>query len=105
MGPFSAAPHHDVLLLVIQIAVLLLAARALGELAQRWGQPAVVGEILAGIALGPSGLSGALPLVGEWLLPHRQVQGYLLEVISLIGAMFLLLITGLETDLPLIRRH
>jgi K+:H+ antiporter len=105
MGPFSAAPHHDVLLLVFQIAVLLLAARALGELAQRWGQPAVVGEILAGIALGPSGLSGALRWLGEWLVPHSQLQGYLLEVISLIGAMFLLLITGLETDLPLIRRH
>jgi Kef-type K+ transport system membrane component KefB/nucleotide-binding universal stress UspA family protein len=105
MGPFSAAPHHDVLVLVFQIAILLLAARTLGELAQRWGQPAVVGELLAGIALGPSGLSGALPLIGRWLLPHSDVQGYLLEVISLMGAMFLLLITGLETDLPLIRRH
>lgn len=105
MGPFTAAPHHDVLVLVLQIAVLLFAARALGELAQRLGQPAVVGEILAGIGLGPSCLSAALPWVDQWLLPQNKVQGYLLEEISLIGAMFLLLITGLETDLPLIRRH
>jgi Kef-type K+ transport system membrane component KefB/nucleotide-binding universal stress UspA family protein len=105
MGPFTAAPHHDVLVLVLQIAVLLFAARALGELVQRLGQPAVVGEILAGIALGPSCLSGALPWVNQWLLPQTKVQGYLLEEISLIGAMFLLLITGLEIDLPLIRRH
>ena len=105
MSPFTAAPHHDVMLLVFQVAVLLFVARALGELAQRLGQPAVVGEISAGIILGPSCLSGAVPLVSHWVLPQTSVQGYLLEAISLIGAMFLLLITGLETDLLLIRRH
>ena len=61
---FTAAPHHDVLALVFQIALLLLAARALGEVAQRLGQPAVVGEILAGIILGPSLLSGFFPALG-----------------------------------------
>jgi Kef-type K+ transport system membrane component KefB/nucleotide-binding universal stress UspA family protein len=105
MGPFTAAPHHDILVLLIQVAVLLLAARAMGELAQRLGQPAVVGEILAGIVLGPSLLSGAFPLMGEWILPQTEVQGYLLELVAMIGAMFLLLITGLETDLALIKRH
>ncbi|MFW5951945.1 MAG: cation:proton antiporter, partial [Gemmatimonadota bacterium] len=102
---FTAASHHDVLVLVIQIAVLLLAARALGELAQRLGHPAVIGELLAGIILGPSLLAGTLPFVNEWIIPQTQVQGYLLEVVSMIGVMFLLVITGLETDLALIRRH
>ena len=88
---------------MVQLAVLLVSARALGELAQRLGQPSVIGEILAGIVLGPS-LLGSLP-VGHWLLPEGAAQGYLLELVSLIGAMFLLLITGLETDLRLIRRH
>ncbi|MCI0399088.1 MAG: cation:proton antiporter, partial [Chloroflexi bacterium] len=105
MQSFGAAPHHDVLVLLIQVAVLLLAARALGEIAQRLGQPAVVGEILAGIVLGPSFLSTLLPGLGQWLVPQTAVQGYLLEVVSLLGVMFLLLITGLETDLVLIRRH
>ncbi|MGE5445542.1 MAG: cation:proton antiporter [Ignavibacteriales bacterium] len=103
--PFTAAPHHDVLVLVIRIAVLLFTARALGEVAQRLGQPSVVGEILAGIVLGPSLLSGFVPAINGWLVPQTKVQGYLIEVVSLIGAMFLLLITGLETDLTLIRRH
>jgi Kef-type K+ transport system membrane component KefB/nucleotide-binding universal stress UspA family protein len=103
--PFTAASHHDVLVLVTQVAVLLLVARAFGEIAQRLRQPSVVGEILAGIVLGPSVLSALIPLFGDWLVPQTQVQGYLLETVSLIGAMFLLLITGLETDLALIRRH
>lgn len=102
---FTAAEHHDVLLLVLQIGILLLAARGLGELAQRFNQPAVVGEILAGIVLGPSLLSSVFPVLGEWIIPQTEIQGYLLEVVSLIGAMFLLLITGLETDIKLIRRH
>jgi len=103
--PFTAAPHHDVLVLIIRIAALLFTARALGEVAQRLGQPSVVGEILAGIVLGPSLLSGFVPTINDLLVPQTKVQGYLLEVVSLIGAMFLLLITGLETDLTLIRRH
>ncbi len=105
MDVFSAAPHHDVLVLIVQIALLLLSARALGEIALRLGQPAVVGEILAGIVLGPSFLSGFFPWISEWVVPQTEVQGYLIEAVSLIGAMFLLLITGLETDLALIRRH
>jgi Kef-type K+ transport system membrane component KefB len=102
---FSAASHAEVLQLVIQIAVLLAAARFLGGLAQRLGQPAVVGEILAGVILGPSLLSGLVPWVGEWILPQTEVQGYMLEVVALIGVMLLLVITGLETDLALIRRR
>lgn len=104
-GVFTAAPHHDVLVLLVQVAVLLFTARIMGEIAQRLGQPTVVGEILAGIILGPSLLSGLIPALGEWIVPHNETQGNLLELVSLIGVMFLLLITGLETDLALIRRQ
>src|SRR6056297_3218623 len=105
MDVFSAAPHHDIFLLVLQVAILLLAARTFGEIVTRMGQPAVIGEILAGIILGPSLLSSAIPVFGELIIPQTDVQGYLLEVISLLGAMFLLLITGLETDIRLIKHH
>jgi Kef-type K+ transport system membrane component KefB len=102
---FTAASHAEVLQLVIQIAVLLAAARFLGGLAQRMGQPAVIGEILAGVILGPSLLSGIFPWVEQWIVPQTETQGYMLEVVALIGVMLLLVITGLETDLALIRRR
>lgn len=105
MDIFTAASHHDVLLLVLRLAVLLAAARMLGDIAQRLGQPAVIGEISAGVLLGPSLLSGMFPALGAWIVPQTPVQGYLLEAVALLGAMFLLLLTGLETDLPLIRRR
>jgi len=102
---FGAASHSEVLQLVIQIAVLLATARFLGGLAQRLGQPPVVGEILAGVVLGPSLLSGLVPWIGDWVLPQTEAQGFMLEVVALIGATLLLVITGLETDLALIRRR
>src|SRR5690625_613367 len=105
MEVYSAAPHHDIFLLVFQVGVLLVAARIMGEIATRLGQPSVIGEILAGILLGPSLRSGLFPAVGGLISPQTATQGYLLEVISLLGAMFFLLITGLETDIELIRRH
>jgi Kef-type K+ transport system membrane component KefB/nucleotide-binding universal stress UspA family protein len=101
----AAAPHHDVLALLVQVTVLLFAARALGELARRMGQPTIVGEILAGVILGPSLLSGLIPSLGDWLIPQTETQGYLLEQVSMMGAMFMMLIAGLEIDLMLIRRQ
>ncbi len=105
METFGAASHDEILQLVVQVAALLATARGLGWLAQRFGQPSVVGEILAGVALGPSLLSGLFPFVGRWILPQTQVEGFLLEVVALIGVMLLLIVTGLETDLALIRRR
>lgn len=102
---FTAAPHGDVLKLLIQIVVLLTVARGLGEIMLRLKQPAVLGELLAGVLLGPSCLSSLSPAWQTMFLPQTPIQGYLLEVIGLLGAMFLLLLTGLETDLRLIRQH
>jgi len=102
---FAAAPHDDVLAFLVQVAVLLLVARLLGTISQRFGQPPVLGEILAGVILGPSLLAGLVPELEPWLVPQNVAQGHLLELVALLGALFLLLLTGLETDLALIRRQ
>lgn len=96
--------HSDILLFLLRVGILLFAARAAGELCQRLKQPAVIGEILAGILLGPSCLGALSPALESFLLPSTPGQHQALEVISLLGALFLLLITGIEIDLALIRR-
>ncbi|MBE0572527.1 MAG: cation:proton antiporter [Ignavibacteriaceae bacterium] len=101
----QAAIGSDILKLLIQISVLLITARIFGELSQKLGQPAVLGEILAGIFLGPSLLGNLFPFIHGYIIPVTENQVNLLEVITLIGAMFLLLITGLETDLQLVKHH
>jgi len=75
----------------------------MGELAQRIGQPTVVGEIFAGILLGPT-LLGNVPMVAEYMVPNDSGRNYL-TIISMLGAMFLLFIAGMETDIKLIRLH
>ena len=101
---FVPASHADVLTLVLLVALLLGLARLLGEVARRFGQPAVAGEILAGVLLGPS-ILGRIPWVADHVLPTNDTQWHLIEVVALIGAMLLLAVTGLETDLGLIRRR
>jgi Kef-type K+ transport system membrane component KefB len=95
--------HYDILILLVQFAGLLLFARLMGELAQRIGQPTVVGEILAGIFLGPT-LLGNFPIIAEYFIPSQSGKNYLI-IISMLGAMLLLFIAGMETDIKLIKLH
>jgi len=104
-APFVAASHSDILHLLVTLAALLATARLLGEISQRLGQPTVIGEILAGVLLGPSVLGSFAPGVAAWVVPQTAVEGYLLELVALIGVMLLLIITGFEIDLGLIRRR
>jgi Kef-type K+ transport system membrane component KefB len=97
--------HHAVLLLLVQIAVLLAMARFLGEIMRKLKQPPVIGELMAGVVLGPSILGALLPEAQHSLFPPDQHQSDLLSAISWIGVLFLLICTGLETDLALIRRR
>jgi Kef-type K+ transport system membrane component KefB/nucleotide-binding universal stress UspA family protein len=103
-GSFTAAPHGDILHLLVMITVLLVVARGLGELSSRLGQPSVIGEIMAGVLLGPSVLGSISPTLVSWTVPQNATQGHLLEVVGLIGVMFLLVVIGFETDLALIRQ-
>ncbi len=97
--------HHAVFLLLLQLAVLLFVARFLGEVMRKLGQPPVVGELLAGVVLGPSVFGALLPDVQAAMFPVSQHQSDLLAVVSWLGVLFLLIVTGLETDLGLIKRR
>jgi Kef-type K+ transport system membrane component KefB len=97
--------HHAVFLLLLQLSVLLFMARFLGEIMRKLGQPPVVGELLAGVVLGPSVFGVLLPDLQSSIFPVDQHQADLLAVVSWIGVLFLLIVTGLETDLRLIKRR
>ena len=88
----------------IQLLVLLSAAHALGALARRFGQPPVVGALAAGLLLSPSVLGAISPDAYHWLFPDDPRQQGLLQGVAWIGVALLVLITGFETDLALVRR-
>ena len=96
--------EHHVLVFFAAILVLLVVARVLGSLMQRIGQPAVVGELGAGVLLGPSVLGRIAPDVTDWLFPDDEVQTAMLFTVGWLGVVFLLVSTGAETDLGLIRQ-
>jgi Kef-type K+ transport system membrane component KefB len=96
--------EHQVLVFLCAVGVLLLAARGLGWLMGKIGQPAVVGELTAGLLLGPSVLGWLAPGAFDWLFPPDEAQTAMLFTVGWLGVIFLLLATGFETDLALIRR-
>lgn len=89
---------------LFQIIALLLTGRLLGEIMQRVGQPAVLGQLVAGLVLGPSVLGALWPDVQQALFPAIREQKSMIDALSQIGVLMLLLLTGMETDVLLVRR-
>jgi len=92
---------HIAALVFIDIAVIMIVARVFGRAARAVGQPAVVGEIIAGIALGPS-LLGLLPGDLDQRLFPPEVLPYL-SVLAQLGLVLFMFIVGLDLDMLLIR--
>jgi Kef-type K+ transport system membrane component KefB/nucleotide-binding universal stress UspA family protein len=90
--------EHQLLVFLLQFTLLLGLARVLGAAARRLGQPTVIGEVLAGVLLGPTVLGHLLPAVQTFVFPRDPQQGGLLELLSWIGMILLMLRTGIDTD-------
>ena len=99
------APHaSSELLFVGQLAALMLVGRLLGEVMLRFKQPAVIGQLLAGLVLGPSFLGALVPGFQHALFPAAPEQKAMLSAVAQFGILLLLLLTGMETDLKLVRQ-
>jgi Kef-type K+ transport system membrane component KefB len=94
---------HQLFLFLAEVTVLFLAARVGGEIAARIGIPLHVGELLAGMILGPSLLGWLWPGGFATLFPEDALQRSLLDIISWTGIIFLVLIAGLETRLGILK--
>jgi Kef-type K+ transport system membrane component KefB len=91
----------DIPILLLQLAVVLVAARAGGALARRLGQPSVVGEIAAGLGLGPSLFGAAAPGLSAALFPPASVP--VLQGLSQLGLLLFMFRVGSDVDLAQLR--
>ncbi|MGH2811041.1 MAG: cation:proton antiporter, partial [Actinomycetota bacterium] len=78
--------------LLLVLAIIFIAGRLLGEIAERLGQPAVIGEIIAGVIVGPALL--------DWVPSESEP----VEILAELGAIFLLFMVGLEASLYELRK-
>ncbi len=100
----SSLSHSQLLVFWVQLLVIYAVARLLGGLARRVGLPSVVGELGAGVLLGPTVFGLVWSDGFSWFLPDSEVQSAMLLSVSWFSAAFLLLVAGYETDLGLIQR-
>src|SRR5262249_38105870 len=89
---------------VVQLMVLLLVGRLLGEALLRMGQPAIMGQLMAGLLLGPSLLGALFPDLQHAIFPAAKEQKAMLDAVAQFGVLLILLLTGMETDLALVKK-
>ena len=103
---FALTPldEHELLVFWTQLLVLVAAARFCGALMRRLNLPSVIGQLGAGVILGPSIFGRLWPEGFDWFLPEHEISSGALFAVSWLGVAFLLVTAGFETDLGLIRR-
>jgi Kef-type K+ transport system membrane component KefB len=93
--------RHPLAILLLQIVLIMAIARLFGNLANKLGQPLIVGEIIAGIILGPTLFGFLFPQAFEFIFPI--VSYGTLKLLSEIGLIFFLFIVGMDLDLRVFR--
>jgi Kef-type K+ transport system membrane component KefB len=103
-GETGDQPQSDVLLHVLLALIAIIgAARLVGLVGRFVGQPAVVGEMVAGIALGPSVLGRLWPAGAAFLLPNRILP--MLSIVAQVGVLLFMFLVGVELDPQHLRRR
>jgi Kef-type K+ transport system membrane component KefB len=97
--------HYENLSLILSIGLLIIAARMFGEFFRKFKMPLVVGELIAGIILGPSLVGNYAPGISEILYTHNTNASIALSGIINISIIMLLFVAGMELNLSLIRQQ
>ncbi|RTY91313.1 cation:proton antiporter [Flavobacterium sp. GT3R68] len=93
--------RHPLAILLAQIITIILVARFFGWLFRKIGQPSVIGEIIAGIVLGPSLVGMYLPEYSAALFPSESLGN--LQFLSQIGLILFMFVIGMELDLKVLK--
>ncbi len=93
--------NHPVAILLLQIVTVIIVARFFGFVCRKIGQPVVIGEIVAGILLGPSFLGMYFPDFSTFLFPASSLHN--LELLSQLGLVLFMFIVGMELDFRAIK--
>jgi len=99
------AAEHTIAIFAAELILLLFFGRLLGEGMARIGQPAIFGQLLAGVLLGPSVFGAVLPEWRQVVFPDTPTLRSMIDAVSQIGILLLLLLTGMETNLALVSRR
>jgi Kef-type K+ transport system membrane component KefB len=94
--------EHPLAVLLAQMITIILVARLFGWICKKIGQPSVVGEMIAGIVLGPSLIGMYFPAFSAVLFPVESLGN--LQVLSQIGLILFMFMVGMELDLKLIKK-
>ncbi|HEX9827240.1 MAG TPA: cation:proton antiporter [Flavobacteriaceae bacterium] len=93
--------EHPLAILLAQIVTIILVARFFGWICKKIGQPTVIGEIIAGIVLGPSLIGMYFPEFFATLFPTESLAN--LQFLSQIGLIFFMFVIGMELDLKVLK--
>jgi len=93
---FKENINHPFAILLFQIFSILFTARTFGYIFNKLGQPTVIGEIVAGVVLGPSILGVFLPETSAFLFPAESLNN--LNLLSQIGLVLFMFVIGMELD-------
>jgi Kef-type K+ transport system membrane component KefB/mannitol/fructose-specific phosphotransferase system IIA component (Ntr-type) len=96
---------YEITVMFLALGILLATARVFAEMAQRWHQPAVLGEMLAGVLLGPTVLGALAPEWSSWLFPMQGRSAVVLEGLTTVAIALFLLVAGMEVDLSTMWRQ
>lgn len=107
LDDFSATMHqnvtHPLAILLIQILTIIFTARTFGFIFNKMGQPTVIGEIIAGIFLGPSLLGMWFPEYSDFLFPKQSLSN--LQLLAQIGLVLFMFVIGMELDLKVLKNR
>jgi Kef-type K+ transport system membrane component KefB len=97
--------RYELVILFLQFAVMTLVGLAGGQLIHRLKQPAVLGELIAGVLIGPTVLGAVAPRYYSWLFPANRAIDLSRESIISVGMLFFLFVAGLEINLTNVHKQ